>query len=380
MNLFTAPDYTDQRRILELALQHGWKGNLYHYYLLYSLMVDENPLSLIAERRELPGSSLYHIGLENIKELLQGLQELTPTATATYFENFSADVPQDDLAKWMSTVLETPISAEQLFKAVLEWYKINGCGVFGTSSVFNLEGEKDALQLLPGKASGACFDDLIGYEEQKQELCTNTETFLNGGFANNVLLYGDAGTGKSTSIMALVEKYAKDGLKIIQIHKNQTELLPALFNMLRKRNYHFILALDDLSFESDEREYKALKSALEGDVTSMPKNVLVYATSNRRHLVQETWNDRSDTELNGDVHRSETMEEKLSLSARFGLRIFYPAPSFKEYQAMVKQLATANSVASAMPQEELAKLAGRWQISAGSTSGRTAKQFINSLQ
>lgn len=380
MNLFTAPDYTDQRRILELALQHGWKGNLYHYYLLYSLMVDENPLSLIAERRELPGSSLYHIGLENIKELLQGLQELTPTATGTYFENFSADVPQDDLAKWMSTVLDTPISAEHLFQAVLEWYKINGCGVFGTSSVFNLEGEKDALQLLPGKASGVCFDDLIGYEEQKQELCTNTETFLKGGFANNVLLYGDAGTGKSTSIMALVEKYAKDGLKIIQIHKNQTELLPALFNMLRKRNYHFILALDDLSFESDEREYKALKSALEGDVTSIPKNVLVYATSNRRHLVQETWNDRSDTERNGDVHRSETMEEKLSLSARFGLRIFYPAPSFKEYQAMVKQLATANSVASAMPQEELAKLAGRWQISAGSTSGRTAKQFINSLQ
>jgi len=380
MNLFAAPDYTDQRRILELALQHGWKGNLYHYYLLYSLMVDENPLSLIAERRELPGSSLYHIGLVNIKELLQGLQGLTPTATATYFENFSADVPQDDLAKWMSTVLDTPISAEHLFQAVLEWYKIKGCGVFGTSSVFNLEGEKDALQLLPGKASGVCFDDLIGYEEQKQELCTNTETFLKGGFANNVLLYGDAGTGKSTSIMALVEKYAKDGLKIIQIHKNQTELLPALFNMLRKRNYHFILALDDLSFESDEREYKALKSALEGDVTSMPKNVLVYATSNRRHLVQETWNDRSDTERNGDVHRSETMEEKLSLSARFGLRIFYPAPSFKEYQAMVKQLATANSVASAMPQEELAKLAGRWQISAGSTSGRTAKQFINSLQ
>lgn len=383
MNLFAVPDYTDERKILELALRHGWRGNLYHAYLLYSLMMDENPLSLLAERRGLNEGALYQLGLLNIRELVNNLANLSENPQSVYFQNFETEGSVTALGEWMNGRLaefNRTKKEEDFFKIVLDWYEQQGSGVLSTSSVFRVTSGQKTLNLIPGEKSDVSFDDLIGYEAQKEELCTNTESFLKGGFANNVLLYGDAGTGKSTSILALAERYANQGLKIIQIHRSQTELLPLLFDYVRKRNYHFIIAMDDLSFEEHETEYKELKSALEGDVTSLPQNVLIYATSNRRHLIRENWNDRNDMEHQEDVHRSETMEEKLSLSARFGLRIFYAAPTYKEYQAMVSQLAEHNPAAKALPPEELAKLAGRWQISAGSTSGRTAKQFVNSLQ
>lgn len=383
MNLFVVPDYTDERRILELALKQGWRGNLYHAYLLYSLMMDENPLSLLAERRELTNKSLYQISLLQVKKLLEEIKNLPQTPERDSFQNFEAGPVSSPMGQWMNDRLEEfhkTKKEEDFFKIVLDWYEQQGCGVLSVSSVFRVTDGKKTLNLIPGEMPTVSFDDLIGYETQKEELCTNTESFLKGGFANNVLLYGDAGTGKSTSILALAERYGNEGLKIIQIHRSQTELLPVLFDFVRNRNYHFIISMDDLSFEEHETEYKELKSALEGDVTSLPQNMLIYATSNRRHLIKENWNDRNDMEHQGDVHRSETMEEKLSLSARFGLRIFYGAPTYKEYQAMVSQLAEHNPVAKAMPPDELAKLAGRWQISAGSTSGRTAQQFINSLQ
>ncbi len=383
MNLFAVPDYTDERNILELALRHGWRGNLYHAYLLYTLMMDENPLSLLAERQKLTNKSLYQIGLLQIQKLLEEIKNLPQTPEMDSFRNFEAYPVSSLVGQWMNnrlTEFNKTQKEEDFFKIVLDWYEQQGCGALSTSHVFRVASGKETLNLIPGESPTVSFNDLIGYEAQKEELCTNTESFLKGSFANNVLLYGDAGTGKSTSVLALAERYGNQGLKIIQIHRSQTELLPMLFDFARKRKFHFIIAMDDLSFEEHETEYKELKSALEGDVTSLPQNVLIYATSNRRHLIRENWNDRDDMEHQGDVHRSETLEEKLSLSARFGLRIFYAVPTYKEYQAMIRQLAEHNPVAKAMPPDELAKLAGRWQISAGSTSGRTAQQFINSLQ
>ena len=207
----------------------------------------------------------------------------------------------------------------------------------------------------------------------------NTLAFLQGACANNVLLYGDAGTGKSTSIQALSYEYASQGLRLIELHRDQYHLIPEIVSRIKSRNYRFILFLDDLSFEENEVEYKQLKAAIEGGGEAIPDNILIYATSNRRHLIRETWNDRQDMEHQGDIHRSDTMEEKLSLSGRFGLQIFYPNPNFEEYHTIVRELAGRSAELSGFSDEQLRSLASTWQVQRGNHSGRTARQFVNSL-
>ena len=219
----------------------------------------------------------------------------------------------------------------------------------------------------------------MGYESQKEKLVQNTLAFLQGACANNVLLYGDAGTGKSTSIQALSYEYASQGLRLIELHRDQYHLIPEIVSRIKSRNYRFILFLDDLSFEENEVEYKQLKAAIEGGGEAIPDNILIYATSNRRHLIRETWNDRQDMEHQGDIHRSDTMEEKLSLSGRFGLQIFYPNPNFEEYHTIVRELAGRSAELSGFSDDQLRSLASTWQVQRGNRSGRTARQFVNSL-
>jgi predicted AAA+ superfamily ATPase len=223
------------------------------------------------------------------------------------------------------------------------------------------------------------LSDLVGYESQKEKLVQNTLAFLQGACANNVLLYGDAGTGKSTSIQALSYEYASQGLRLIELHRDQYHLIPEIVSRIKSRNYRFILFLDDLSFEENEVEYKQLKAAIEGGGEAIPDNILIYATSNRRHLIRETWNDRQDMEHQGDIHRSDTMEEKLSLSGRFGLQIFYPNPNFEEYHTIVRELAGRSAELSGFSDDQLRSLASTWQVQRGNRSGRTARQFVNSL-
>jgi predicted AAA+ superfamily ATPase len=223
------------------------------------------------------------------------------------------------------------------------------------------------------------LSDLVGYESQKEKLVQNTLAFLQGACANNVLLYGDAGTGKSTSIQALSYEYASQGLRLIELHRDQYHLIPEIVSRIKSRNYRFILFLDDLSFEENEVEYKQLKAVIEGGGEAIPDNILIYATSNRRHLIRETWNDRQDMEHQGDIQRSDTMEEKLSLSGRFGLQIFYPNPNFEEYHTIVRELAGRSAELSGFSDEQLRSLASTWQVQRGNRSGRTARQFVNSL-
>jgi predicted AAA+ superfamily ATPase len=213
------------------------------------------------------------------------------------------------------------------------------------------------------------LSDLVGYESQKEKLVQNTLAFLQGACANNVLLYGDAGTGKSTSIQALSYEYASQGLRLIELHRDQYHLIPEIVSRIKSRNYRFILFLDDLSFEENEVEYKQLKAAIEGGGEAIPDNILIYATSNRRLLIRETWNDRQDMEHQGDIHRSDTMEEKLSLSGRFGLQIFYPNPNFEEYHSIVRELAGRAAELSGFSDEQLRSLASTWQVQRGNRSG-----------
>ena len=219
------------------------------------------------------------------------------------------------------------------------------------------------------------LDDLVGYEIQKKKLIDNTEAFVSGRRANNVLLFGDAGTGKSTSVKAIVNQYYDRGLRMIEIYKHQFQDLSNVIAQIKNRNYRFIIYMDDLSFEENEVEYKFLKAVIEGGVETKPENILIYATYNRRHLIRENWNDRNDMEYENDLHRSDTMEEKLSLYARFGVQISFMKPSRKEFNNIVIQLARRNGIT--LRDEQLRAEANKWELAHGGISGRTAQQFID---
>ena len=236
---------------------------------------------------------------------------------------------------------------------------------------------KDGVRILPiNNVAHVTLDDLVGYEYAKQQLIENTEAFIAGRPSNNCLLYGDAGTGKSSSIKAIMNRYYDQGLRLIELYKHQFKDLNAVIAQIKNRNYRFIIYLDDLSFEEFETDYKYLKAVIEGDLEQRPDNIRIYATSNRRHLVRETAGDRSD--MDEDLHRSDTVQEKTSLSARFGKQIYFGKPTPQEFRTMVKILAQRQGVQ--MEEKELLIAANQWEIQHGGYSGRAAQQFIDDLK
>ena len=250
--------------------------------------------------------------------------------------------------------------------------------MFGLNKAFRISSRGDDIVFNAiNNMDKVMLSDLIGYEIQKKKLVDNTEAFVEGRKANNVLLFGDSGTGKSTSIKAIVNEYYDRGLRMIEIYKHQFKDLSNVIAAIKNRNYRFIIYMDDLSFEEFEIEYKFLKAVIEGGVETKPDNILIYATSNRRHLIKETWNDRDDVEMDNGMHKSDTMEEKLSLVNRFGVTINYSKPSQKEYFGIVTGLARKAGIK--MSDEELCAEANKWELSHGGISGRTAQQFINYL-
>ena len=198
---------------------------------------------------------------------------------------------------------------------------------------------------------------------------------MEGRKANNCLLYGDAGTGKSSSIKAILNQYYDKGLRMIEVYKHQFQDLNDVIAQIKNRNYKFIIYMDDLSFEEFEIEYKYLKAVIEGGLEKKPDNVLIYATSNRRHLVRETFRDKADRDE--ELHTNDTVQEKLSLVARFGVTIYFGSPDKKMFQNIVKELAKQNEIE--MPEEELLLEANKWELAHGGLSGRTAQQFIDHL-
>ena len=241
----------------------------------------------------------------------------------------------------LSEKLEQAKDEVEFFQAVTGFYKEYGVGMFGLNKAFRIqERPQGDIEFLPiNNMEKVMLDDLVGYEIQKKKLMDNTEAFVQGRKANNVLLFGDSGTGKSTSIKAIVNEYYDQGLRMIEIYKHQFKDLSNVISQIKNRNYKFIIYMDDLSFEEFEIEYKFLKAVIEGGVETKPDNILIYATSNRRHLIKENWSDRNDVEQADGMHRSDTMEEKLSLVHRFGVTINYSKPTQKEYFHIVVELA-----------------------------------------
>ena len=383
------------KRLLDLATQYGFDENLWQDYLTFLLLTTENSFSLTAERVGVSDGSILHFAMADLAvfrrlfcwdfasfEAALGLdcfQVLThyraiAKLEKSYYRSVSA------LVRKTSRALAQSESTEAFFRIVTTCYRDYGVGMFGLNRAFRIRSGADGgVTFLPiNNTDKTMLSDLVGYELQKQELVRNTEAFLRGQPANNVLLYGDAGTGKSSCVKALLNEYYDDGLRMIEIYKHQFHDLSAVIAAIKQRNYRFIIYIDDLSFEESEMEYKFLKAVIEGGVETRPDNILIYATSNRRHLVQETWKDRDDMETRGDIHHSDTMEEKLSLSARFGVTINFSIPNRQQYHEIVQALA-ARQLPRPMDEAELLRLADRWEIRHGGVSGRTAQQFIHYL-
>lgn len=218
------------------------------------------------------------------------------------------------------------------------------------------------------------LSELFGYERERREVVNNTLALVTGKKAQNVLLYGDAGTGKSSTVKAVVNEFADMGLRLVEITKEQLRDIPALIDELSENPLKFIIFIDDLSFMSGEDCFGALKAVLEGSVSAGSDNIAIYATSNRRHLVKESFSDREGD----DVHKNDTMQEMLSLSARFGLRVNFSRPDKKNYTAIALEMAKTHGIN--MSDDEIILKAEQFAISSGNgRSPRTARQFINQL-
>ncbi len=380
--------------LLDIATVYGFDHNLWHNYLTYLLISMENPFSITCEKigpREGSVNLLAKADFKIFKALFDydfsNLEEELGINCFSIISNYKAvkkskgmyNKNVSDKVIFLSNRISSANDEEEIFNIVTGFYKDYGVGKFGLNKAFRLSNEDGKLSLIPiTNTLEVKLSDLVGYELQKQKLIDNTRAFVEGRKANNVLLFGDSGTGKSTSVKAVLNEYYDKGLRMIEIYKHQFKDLASVISQIKNRNYKFIIYMDDLSFEEFEIEYKYLKAVIEGGLENKPDNVLIYATSNRRHLIRESWKDRSDMETDGDIHRSDTMEEKLSLVDRFGITINFSSPSPKEYLEIVRQLAARHGIRK-LSEDELYAEARKWELYHGGLSGRTAQQFINYL-
>lgn len=380
-------------RLITLADDFGFSGNLWHCFLAYLLCNNENPFSRACEIRGHIEGSMNELAIHDFKifrELFSldiakcvddlDIPEISVVCNYTpYADNgktFNKRI-RDRICE-LAIALSKATSDEQFMSIVTDFYGEFGVGKFGLNKAFRIKhsSESESAIIEPIRnIKHVNLEDLVGYELAKQKLVENTEAFLAGKPANNCLLYGDAGTGKSTSIKAISNKYYERGLRIIEVYKHQFKDLNDIISQIKDRNYKFILYMDDLSFEEFEIDYKYLKAVIEGGLEKKPDNILIYATSNRRHLVRETFKDKQDRDE--DLHTNDTVQEKLSLSARFGVSIYFGRPDKKEFQNIVTTLAQKYNID--MESEKLLLEANKWELTHGGLSGRTAQQFIDHL-
>ncbi len=377
--------------LLELAVSHGFEGNLWQDYLTFLLACHENAYSTSCEIVGAVEGSINQVALHDFaifRELFQyDFQEMEKTfgveclsmiqdytGTKGHGKVFNKRIRDRICA--LSKHLSRAASTEEFKDTLTQFYKEFGVGKLGLHKAFRVEHTEEGAQIVPiTKIAHVHLDDLVGYENAKKKLIDNTRAFVEGKRANNCLLFGDAGTGKSTSVKAILNQYYDQGLRMIEVYKHQFQDLNAVISQVKNRNYKFIIYMDDLSFEEFEIEYKYLKAVIEGGLEKKPENVLIYATSNRRHLIRETFRDKEDRDE--ELHTNDTVQEKLSLVARFGVTIYFGKPEKKEFQEIVRRLAERNGVE--MPEEELLAEANKWELQHGGLSGRTAQQFIDYL-
>lgn len=381
-------------RLVSFSMEMGFRGDLWHVFLTYFLANDENAFSKACELRGHVDGTINDIALHDMgifyKMFNYDLADLDGRYKMDCFSPLKSFEMNDeghmfnkrirDRIEELSDSLARASDPSEMKVLVETFYKDCGVGMFGLHKAFKIHENPvdNSFYIEPiRRVAHVNLEDLVGYEIQKEKLKTNTEAFIKGLPADNCLLYGDSGTGKSSSVKGIMNRYYEDGIRIIELYKHQLIYLHDVLALLKERNYRFIIYMDDLSFEDQETEYKYLKAIIEGGLEKKPSNVLIYATSNRRHLIHEGFSDRLDRSDTDDLHESDTVEEKLSLYHRFGLTIYYGKPTPKEYRHIVTELAARHHID--MNEDELIRGAHQFEIEHGGFSGRAASQFIDSL-
>ncbi|MCR5657401.1 MAG: DUF815 domain-containing protein [Butyrivibrio sp.] len=378
--------------LVDESARRGFYGNLWHAFLTLLLVSDENAYSLATEIRGEMGGSLRELALHDMKrfkawfeiDFSEMIKRLNIPELEIMFDYRVGETGsrmyntrvRDRICELAETLASCQ-SADDMLKELASFYGQYGVGKFGLHKAFRVRHGDSEVDIEPIRnIRHVHLDDLVGYEIAKKKLVENTEAFLAGKKANNCLLYGDAGTGKSSCIKAIANEYFDKGLRIIEIYKHQFKDLNDVISQIKGRNYKFIIYMDDLSFEEFETEYKYLKAVIEGGLEKKPENVLIYATSNRRHLIKESFKDKPGI-LDEDLHKNDTVQEKLSLASRFGVTIYFGSPDRKEFNEIVRVLAKREGIN--LNEDELIAEAQKWEMSHGGLSGRTAQQFVDYL-
>lgn len=385
---------TQINNLLRLATNYGFNTNLWYNYIAYILATTENPFTLVSEKVGRSQGSVNEFVKDDLEVFHKLLNyDFTPIEkelninTFSRIKDYNAIIKNENIynkdvsvkVQLLAKDLENAHDKEDMFNIVTLFYREYGVGKYGLNRAFKLSHDENKDFIIPiTSLDDIVLDDLVGYNLQKEKLIRNTESFVNGKKANNVLLYGDAGTGKSTSIKAILNQYYSQGLRMIEIYKHESKYISKVISEVKNRNYKFIIYMDDLSFEESESDYKYLKALIEGGIETKSDNVLIYATSNRRHIIKETWNERTNTSSNEELYHSDTIREKLSLVDRFGITIGYYKPSMNDYYEIVKVLAKRHPEIT-LTDDELESEAKIWIRTHGAQSGRTAEQLINYL-
>jgi predicted AAA+ superfamily ATPase len=377
----------EDNRLLPDAWQACLAGRLFD---------DENPFSLGAEAGRLPPAILEQTRLDlgtlrslfdlDAETLLGTVEDAVPGLLGrwTPWRNpedvleaaADGDDPLREARRSLARKLAAPDADWAEFaEALADHHAAHGAGPFGRCRAFRWEGGALRAVVRPDPIR---LSSLVGYGREREPLLENTRRLLAGLPSHHALLYGPPGTGKSSTVKAVLNEYADRGLRLVELAKEDLRELPRVLDVLRGRGLRFVLFVDDLSFEEHEVEYKALKALLEGSIEEPPENVRVYATSNRRNLIRERFSERDEGGgADDDVHPHDTMREKLSLSARFGLRLTFPAPDQKRYLEIVEGLARERGLK--VPEGYLRERALLWDRWHAGRSGRTARQFVDEI-
>ncbi|MDR3091934.1 MAG: ATP-binding protein [Clostridiales bacterium] len=363
------------------AEERGFTGNIYKKYMISLFLDDENVFSMACENRvkDIEHSSIYKMAESDIDVLFSLLATdiRDVLADAETAEQISRYIPLK-LAEWdYCEQIEFVRSSEDVLYSIKYYYESEGVGRIGRQHVLTYD--ETGNKLVPVENYDPVkLSSIVGIEAQKHILMENISAFLAGYPANNVLLTGARGTGKSSCVKALANSYDRQGLRLLEIFRDQLPCLPKLIDLLSKRTkYKFILFMDDLSLDGNEDDFKHLKSILDGGVLKRPENILFFATSNRRHIVKEKWADRAEDAALGDLHNTDTTNEKLALSDRFGITLAFPKPTKDEYLEIVYAIAREHGLD--IPTESLTVNAMKWELNQKGYSGRTARQFVDNL-